>query len=276
MSGVLFFDGACGMCTRSRDFLLKLDRTGDLQTEPLQRAGTAERLGISPERLMEQVWWLDSSGQVYGGAEAANAAVSAALGTRLPLLGLSDSRHEVPAGGHLPVGRRPSLPLPRQDPVLRVAPGRLLTALGNGEPTIRPTVPDDLDAIGEIYAHHVRTGVATFEMDPPDAAGMDAGGSIRSSHAGCHSSPPRSTAQSRDTRTARSGSHDRPTGTPSRTRSTSHPTPSAGASAAACSMRYWPAAQMPVSGRSSPSSWTTTPTLPLRCTAIGASSTPAG
>jgi predicted DCC family thiol-disulfide oxidoreductase YuxK len=85
-TGVLFFDGACGMCTRSRDFLLELNRTGDLQTEPLQRAGTADRLGISPERLMEQVWWLDSSGQVYGGAEAANAAVSAALGSRLPLL----------------------------------------------------------------------------------------------------------------------------------------------------------------------------------------------
>ena len=86
MSGVLFFDGACGMCTRSRDLLLKLNRTGDLKTEPLQRAGTAERLGIPPDRLMESVWWLDSSGKVYGGAEAANAAVSAGLGTRLPLL----------------------------------------------------------------------------------------------------------------------------------------------------------------------------------------------
>jgi predicted DCC family thiol-disulfide oxidoreductase YuxK len=84
--GVLFFDGACGMCTRSRDFLLKLDRTGALRTEPLQRAGTAARLGISPDQLMEQVWWLDASGEVYGGAEAANAAVSAAVGTSLPLL----------------------------------------------------------------------------------------------------------------------------------------------------------------------------------------------
>lgn len=85
-SGVLFFDGACGMCTRSKDFLLKLDRIGDLRTEPLQRAGTAERLGVSPGQLMEQIWWLDASGQVYGGAEAANAAVSAAVGTKLPLL----------------------------------------------------------------------------------------------------------------------------------------------------------------------------------------------
>ena len=86
MSGVLFFDGACGMCTRSRDLLLKLNRTGALTTEPLQRSGTAERLGISPDRLMESVWWLDSSGEVYSGAEAANAAVSAGLGNRFPLV----------------------------------------------------------------------------------------------------------------------------------------------------------------------------------------------
>lgn len=33
---------------------------------------------------------------------------------------------------------------------------------------IRPTSPNDLDAIGRIYAHHVRTGVATFELTPPD------------------------------------------------------------------------------------------------------------
>jgi predicted DCC family thiol-disulfide oxidoreductase YuxK len=85
MNGVLFFDGKCGMCTRSRNFLVKLDRTGNLQTEPFQRAGTAERLGIPADRLGESAWWLDSSGQVYGGAEAANAALSAALGTRLPL-----------------------------------------------------------------------------------------------------------------------------------------------------------------------------------------------
>jgi len=86
MSGTLFFDGNCGMCTRSRNFLLKLNRTGDLLTEPLQGAGVADRLGIEPSLLLESVRWLDSSGAVYSGAEAANAAVSAALGTRLPLM----------------------------------------------------------------------------------------------------------------------------------------------------------------------------------------------
>jgi predicted DCC family thiol-disulfide oxidoreductase YuxK len=85
-AGILFFDGACGMCTRSRDLLLRMDRTGKLQTEALQSPGAALRLGIAPTRLLESVRWLDSSGAVYSGAEAANAAFSAAIGTRIPLV----------------------------------------------------------------------------------------------------------------------------------------------------------------------------------------------
>jgi predicted DCC family thiol-disulfide oxidoreductase YuxK len=85
MNGTLFFDGACGMCTRSRDFLLKLDRTGNVQTEPLQSPGVAERLGITPASLLDSVRWLDSSGVVYSGARAANAAFCAAIGSRIPL-----------------------------------------------------------------------------------------------------------------------------------------------------------------------------------------------
>jgi predicted DCC family thiol-disulfide oxidoreductase YuxK len=84
--GTLFFDGACGMCTRSGDLLLKMDRTGKLRTETLQSPGAAQRLGIAPTSLLESVRWLDSSGTVYSGAEAANAALSAAIGTRIPLV----------------------------------------------------------------------------------------------------------------------------------------------------------------------------------------------
>jgi L-amino acid N-acyltransferase YncA len=40
--------------------------------------------------------------------------------------------------------------------------------LDTGELTIRATVPDDLDAIADIYAHYVRTGVVTFDVTPPD------------------------------------------------------------------------------------------------------------
>jgi predicted DCC family thiol-disulfide oxidoreductase YuxK len=83
-AGTLFFDGACGMCTRSRDLLLRMDRTGNLHTEALQSPGAAQRLGIAPTSLLESVRWLDSSGAVYFGAEAANAALSAAIGTRIP------------------------------------------------------------------------------------------------------------------------------------------------------------------------------------------------
>jgi L-amino acid N-acyltransferase YncA len=36
--------------------------------------------------------------------------------------------------------------------------------------SIRPTSSNDLDALAEIYAHHVRSGVATFELTPPDNA----------------------------------------------------------------------------------------------------------
>lgn len=36
--------------------------------------------------------------------------------------------------------------------------------------TIRAATADDLDAIARIYAHHVLTGVATFEVAAPDAA----------------------------------------------------------------------------------------------------------
>ena len=86
MRGTLFFDGACGMCTRSRDLLVRLDRTGELRTEPFQRSGTAERLGVPAQRLADSAWWMDSSGRVFSGAEAVNAALAAALGTRLPLL----------------------------------------------------------------------------------------------------------------------------------------------------------------------------------------------
>lgn len=65
---------------------MRLNRTGELTTEPLQNPEAAQRLGIPPSRLLESVRWLDSSGAVYSGAEAANAALSTAIGTRVPLV----------------------------------------------------------------------------------------------------------------------------------------------------------------------------------------------
>lgn len=85
MEGTLFFDGGCGMCTRARNLLVRFDRTGNLQTEPYQQPGTAQRLGVPAEQLPESVWWLGEAGEVYAAAEAVNAALSSALGTRAPL-----------------------------------------------------------------------------------------------------------------------------------------------------------------------------------------------
>jgi predicted DCC family thiol-disulfide oxidoreductase YuxK len=85
MHGVLVFDGRCGMCTRVVNRLARLNRTGRLRIEPLQTPGMADRLGIPDDRLPESAWWLDSSGAVFAGAHAVNAALSAALGTPLPL-----------------------------------------------------------------------------------------------------------------------------------------------------------------------------------------------
>lgn len=85
MSGVLYFDGNCGMCTRSVNSLMRRQRTGDLHIEPFQRPGTPELLGVSHDEMFEAAWWKDSSGNVYRGAEAINAALSAGMGSRIPL-----------------------------------------------------------------------------------------------------------------------------------------------------------------------------------------------
>jgi predicted DCC family thiol-disulfide oxidoreductase YuxK len=85
MTGTLYFDGVCGMCTRAVNRLAELDRTGDLRIRPFQEPGTAALLGVSPTQMLTSMWWLDSSGAVYSGAHAMNAALSAALGSRVPL-----------------------------------------------------------------------------------------------------------------------------------------------------------------------------------------------
>ncbi|HEX4522097.1 MAG TPA: GNAT family N-acetyltransferase [Casimicrobiaceae bacterium] len=40
--------------------------------------------------------------------------------------------------------------------------------MSSGPVTVRPVVAGDLPAISAIYAHHVGTGVGTFELAPPD------------------------------------------------------------------------------------------------------------
>ena len=72
------------MCTRAAERLARLDRTGRIRIEPFQAAGMADRLGVPGDRPPASVYWLDSTGAVAAGARAANAALSAALGTTVP------------------------------------------------------------------------------------------------------------------------------------------------------------------------------------------------
>lgn len=87
--GVLFFDGHCGMCTRSRDLLERINRTGDVRLEPLQKPDVIERLSdalgrrLSQDELMASIWWLGDDGKVCAAAEAA--AVAAAVATGVPV-----------------------------------------------------------------------------------------------------------------------------------------------------------------------------------------------
>jgi phosphinothricin acetyltransferase len=47
-----------------------------------------------------------------------------------------------------------------------------MNPIKNTSPTIRPAHPDDVAAITRIYAHAVRHGTASFELDPPDEVEM--------------------------------------------------------------------------------------------------------
>jgi predicted DCC family thiol-disulfide oxidoreductase YuxK len=85
MDGVFIFDGYCGVCTRARNGLLRLNKTGRLRSEPMQQPGTAGRIGVTAEELLETSWFLDSSGAVFRGAKGMNAALSTAIGTELPM-----------------------------------------------------------------------------------------------------------------------------------------------------------------------------------------------
>lgn len=85
MGGTLVFDGNCGFCTRSRNLLIKLDRRHRMSTVPLQQPGVPERVGVSREELGKSVYWVADDGTRCSGAEAVNAALSAAVGSTIPL-----------------------------------------------------------------------------------------------------------------------------------------------------------------------------------------------
>ena len=81
----MVFDGECGFCTRSVGWLRRLDRRGRVTVRPFQRHGVLSDVGLRRDQAAASVWWRGEDGQLAHGADAVNAAVSAALGIRLPL-----------------------------------------------------------------------------------------------------------------------------------------------------------------------------------------------
>lgn len=84
MSEVLVFDGRCGVCTRSVQWLHRLDRHARINTMPLQAPGAPAAVGASEAECLASVRWQGSDGIRRSGADAANAALATALGTQMP------------------------------------------------------------------------------------------------------------------------------------------------------------------------------------------------
>jgi predicted DCC family thiol-disulfide oxidoreductase YuxK len=82
----LVFDGTCGFCTRSVRLLEALDRHRRVRAVPSQNRGVPASLGLTVEECEETAWTITPDGGRYRGAEAANAALAAVLGSALPLL----------------------------------------------------------------------------------------------------------------------------------------------------------------------------------------------
>jgi predicted DCC family thiol-disulfide oxidoreductase YuxK len=81
----LVFDGYCGFCTRSVQWIARLDRNRRVRFEPFQRPGVLQAYGLTAEECEEAAWAITPGGRRMRGAEAINAALAAALGIRAPL-----------------------------------------------------------------------------------------------------------------------------------------------------------------------------------------------
>ncbi len=85
MTTVLIFDGYCGFCTRTVGWLLRLDRRNRLVALPYQAGHVLARYGLTAQACDEAAWAFSPDGRRHRGAGAINAALGAALGTRVPL-----------------------------------------------------------------------------------------------------------------------------------------------------------------------------------------------
>lgn len=81
----LLYDADCGFCMRALAVLRRLDRHRRVTAYALQESGSLERFGVDEQQALDAAWAREPDGRLHRGAGALNAALSAAIGTRLPV-----------------------------------------------------------------------------------------------------------------------------------------------------------------------------------------------
>ena len=79
---LLIYDGWCGVCTRTVDWVRAHDPDGRVAALPSQTPGLAERAGLSREQVDRAAWAIDRAGRSYAGAAAINRTLAELHGWR--------------------------------------------------------------------------------------------------------------------------------------------------------------------------------------------------
>ena len=80
----IVFDGHCGFCTRSVDWLSAIDRHDRLDFVASQVPGVREEMGMTDEEAQDSAWCFGDDGARVGGARAIALGVAVAMGNRAP------------------------------------------------------------------------------------------------------------------------------------------------------------------------------------------------
>ena len=76
---MLIFDGDCGFCTTSADWIERR-LPADAPVVPWQVLDDLDTLGLTADQLNEQAWWVTADGELRGGHLAIGEALVAAGG----------------------------------------------------------------------------------------------------------------------------------------------------------------------------------------------------
>jgi predicted DCC family thiol-disulfide oxidoreductase YuxK len=69
-AGWIYFDAECRFCSANRRRWGRIFERRGFVWLPMQAPGTAERLGVAPDRLMAEMWFLPASGSPVSGVSA--------------------------------------------------------------------------------------------------------------------------------------------------------------------------------------------------------------